>query len=157
MARLSATEKANKERKNPAEEDPEFQIAPMIDILLVLMIFFMTISSTEVLQSNRDLVLPVAKDGKTSKKNEGQVIVNVLWAEMNNSGMVEIDSAKYQNPNEIIPRLNSAFQANPMVRVLVRADRGVRYDYLKGILKAVGMAGIGNITFSVVDKEAAPK
>jgi len=38
------------------EEDPEFQIAPMIDILLVvLLVFFMSISSTEVLQSNHSI------------------------------------------------------------------------------------------------------
>ena len=44
------------------EEDPEFQIAPMIDILLVLLVFFMAISSTEVLQTNDKVRLPVAKE-----------------------------------------------------------------------------------------------
>ncbi len=64
-------------RKAEPDVDPEFQIAPMIDILLVLLVFFMSISSTEVLQSNRDVNLPVARDAKESKKNPGQVIVNV--------------------------------------------------------------------------------
>ena len=41
MHKLSPRQKAEKERKNPVEEDPEFQIAPMIDILLVLLVFFM--------------------------------------------------------------------------------------------------------------------
>ena len=48
----------------PPEEDPEFQIAPMIDILLVLLVFFMSISSTEVLQKTEGINLPVAKDAK---------------------------------------------------------------------------------------------
>ena len=65
MHRETQTQKREKELKNPPEEDPEFQIAPMIDILLVLLVFFMSISSTEVLQSNRDIQLPVAADGKT--------------------------------------------------------------------------------------------
>ena len=30
--------------------DPEFQIAPMIDVLLVLLIFFMSITSAQVLK-----------------------------------------------------------------------------------------------------------
>ena len=38
-----------KRRKVDPETDPEFQIAPMIDILLVLLVFFMSISTTEVL------------------------------------------------------------------------------------------------------------
>jgi len=44
MHNLSHREKLNKERKNPPEEDPEFQIAPMVDILLFLLVFFMSIS-----------------------------------------------------------------------------------------------------------------
>ena len=43
-----------------------------------------------------------------------------------------------------------------MVRVLIRADKDVRYASMKSLLEAVGKAGIANVTFSVVDKEAAP-
>ena len=39
-------EHKKKVRKPDPEIDPEFQIAPMIDILLVLLVFFMSISST---------------------------------------------------------------------------------------------------------------
>ena len=75
----------------PPEEDPEFQIAPMIDILLVLLVFFMSISSTEVLQVNKGVTLPVAKDAKNAEKNtKGQTIVNVLWNKINNAGSLEI-------------------------------------------------------------------
>ncbi|MBA3608646.1 MAG: biopolymer transporter ExbD, partial [Chthoniobacterales bacterium] len=30
--------------------EPEFQVAPMIDVLLVILVFFMTITSTQVLK-----------------------------------------------------------------------------------------------------------
>ena len=46
------------------EEDPEFQIAPMIDILLVLLVFFMSIATEQVLQVNKEVILPVAKEAK---------------------------------------------------------------------------------------------
>jgi hypothetical protein len=69
--------KKKKHRQPEPEADPEFQIAPMIDILLVLLVFFMSISSTEVLQSNKDIRLPVAKDAKDAKENPGQIIVNL--------------------------------------------------------------------------------
>ena len=45
---------------------------------------------------------------------------------------------------------------NPSMRVLVRADRNVRYEYLRSLLKAMGDSGVGNVTFSVVDKESTP-
>jgi len=138
--------------RNPAEEDPEFQIAPMIDILLVLLVFFMSISSTEVLQSNREIALAVAKEAKQPKKTPGQVIVNVSWLPLNNSGSIEVDSQKYPAPSDLVPKLRQELEKNPMTRVLVRVDRSARWSFEREILKAVGDSGITNVTFSVVDK-----
>ena len=94
MHHQSKGKSARAATRNPVEEDPEFQIAPMIDILLVLLVFFMSISSTEVLQSNREIALAVAKEAKQPKKNPGQVIVNVSWVPLNNAGSIEVDSVK---------------------------------------------------------------
>lgn len=141
-------------RKPDVEPDPEFQIAPMIDILLVLLVFFMSISSTEVLQSNKEVNLPVAKDAKEAKENPGQVIINVTYVPINNSTAIEVDQRVYPVPADLVNMLREKVQQNPLVRVLIRADREVRYDYLRKLLEAVGQAGVGNVTFSVVDKDA---
>ena len=138
----------------PPEEDPEFQIAPMIDILLVLLVFFMSISSTEVLQTNKNVLLPVAKDAKQADRDtKGQTIVNVLWGTINQTGSVDVDDIKYDQPEMIIPYLEKKVRANDKMRVLVRADKQVKYEYLRAVMVAAAKAGVGNITFSVVDKE----
>jgi biopolymer transport protein ExbD len=138
------------------EEDPEFQIAPMIDILLVLLIFFMSISSSEVLQVNKDVVLPVAKDAKekTQKPGSGQATINLLWSTIGGTGTVELDEKKYGDPGQLTPILASRVQATPQMRVLLRADKNVRYEYLRAVMVACGNAGVGNVTFSVVDKDS---
>jgi len=155
MHRLTHRQKAEKERKNPPEEDPEFQIAPMIDILLVLLVFFMSISSTEVLQSNHSITLPVAADGKDASKNSpGQVIINIAWVPMNNIGSIEISDVIYPDAQAIIPAVQKSVQANPLARVLIRADRGVKWSFMKPIINAVRLAGIANVTFSVTNKDS---
>ena len=139
-------------RKPEPDVDPEFQIAPMIDILLVLLVFFMSISSTEVLQSSQDVNLPVARDATESKKNPGQVIVNVLYNPLSTETVMEIDERAVKFA-ELAPMLQAKVVANPLVRVLVRADKQVRYEFMRGLLETVGKAGVGNVTFSVADKE----
>lgn len=139
--------------RNAPEEDPEFQIAPMIDILLVLLVFFMSISSTEALQSNKEVNLPVAREAKKPKENPGQVIVNVTWSVKDNIGRIEVNDRVYNSPDELVRVCADAVAVAPATRVLVRADRDVRYEYMKQILKAVANAGIPNVTFSVVDKD----
>ena len=150
----SASKKRASTRLIP-EEDPEFQIAPMIDILLVLLVFFMTISTSEVLQIRQDIVLPVAKDAKekNQKPQDGQVVLNVLWNEINNSGSVDMDTKNYPDPAGIEGPLKVNVKRSPNMRVLIRADRKVRYDFLRNILRITGAAGVQNVTFSVTDKD----
>lgn len=142
-----------KHRKPEADADPEFQIAPMIDILLVLLVFFMSISSTEVLQQNQNVDLPVAKEAKdTPGKAPSQVIVNVLYTPINNATTIEVDERTYAVP-DLIPLLKNKVAANPQVRVLMRADKQVRYEFMRSLLEAIGQSGVGDVTFSVVDKD----
>ena len=149
----AAHQHGKKKRKPDPEIDPEFQIAPMIDILLVLLVFFMSISSTEVLQANKDVKLPVAKEAKEAKENPGQVIINVTYAPINNTTGIEVDQRLYQSPMELVTMLTNKVAANPLVRVVIRADKEVKYEYMRQLLEAVGASGVGNVTFSVVDKE----
>ena len=57
------------------------------------------------------------------------------------------------NLGQLAPMLQAKVGANPFVRVLVRADKQVRYEFMRGLLEAVGKSGVGNVTFSVADKE----
>ena len=146
--------KQRSQTRLPPEEDPEFQIAPMIDILLVLLVFFMSISSTEVLQVNKEVTLPVAKDAKPADKDtKGQTIINVMWSPINNAGSLEIDNKTFAQANQMLGILQTKAQANPAMRILIRADRNVRYEYLKQVMITAGQAGVGKVTFSVVDKD----
>lgn len=149
--------------RNAPEEDPEFQIAPMIDILLVLLVFFMSISSTEVLQSNDAVKLPIAKDAQAADKaaGKGQTIINVLWTPLQNAGIIDIENKKFGVPADVTPelaqRIAKAKEVGKDLRILVRADKDVKYEYMRGLLKAIGQAGGTNVTFSVVNKDnAAP-
>lgn len=143
-------------RKPEAEADPEFQIAPMIDILLVLLVFFISISSTEVLQTNQNIELPVAKEAKEPPKTKaGQVIVNISFSEIGNVTSIEVDE-KQITEAQLTALLQQKSAKNPQLRVLIRSDKRIRYQYLRKILESIGNAGISTITFSAVDK-ATPK
>lgn len=155
MARISHAKASRNATRLAPEEDPEFQIAPMIDILLVLLVFFMSISSTEILQKTEGINLPIAKDAKpASKEKTGQTIINILWSEFTNNGTILMDEKPYPAAAGLAGPLQTKVQANPKMRVLIRADKKVKYEFLKQVMITAGKAGVGNVTFSVVDKEA---
>src|SRR2546430_12495399 len=94
---MSAPNRAKKLRaatRSLPEEDPEFQIAPMIDILLVLLVFFMSIATEQVLQVNKEVVLPVAKDAaerSPEDKAKSELMINLLWLDLGNTGSIIVE------------------------------------------------------------------
>src|SRR3954462_4520442 len=101
MAHASHANKSKAATRLPPEEDPEFQIAPMIDILLVLLVFFMSISTSEILQVSEGVHLPIALDAKPRdsgvKQAGGEIIVNVLWNPINDVGSLEVTDRTFDN------------------------------------------------------------
>src|SRR5947208_16535476 len=59
--------------------EPEFQVAPMIDVLLTILIFFMTITSAQVLKVDKTISLPIAKDAQKKDNSRSEAVVNVRW------------------------------------------------------------------------------
>lgn len=99
-----------------------------------------------------DVTLPVARDAKETPPPSGsQLAIRVMWSAADNTGTIEIEGRKFAKPEEIIETLQEQAKTKPNLRILVRADRTVRYDYLKQVLIAAGKAGVGKVTFSVVD------
>ena len=141
------------------EEDPEFQIAPMIDILLVLLVFFMSIATEQVLQVNQEVVLPVAKDAgelAPDEKKKSELMVNLLWLELGNSGSIVVDD-KQVEPGVLQEMIRKKKEINSDLRVIIRADKRAKYAYVRSVMVAIGGAGVPNITFSAVDKEMENK
>jgi biopolymer transport protein ExbD len=160
MAHLTHAQKAKAATRTLPEEDPEFQIAPMIDILLVLLVFFMSIATDQVLQVNKEVVLPVAKvdaEKKDETKNLSEVMVNVIWT-LDNVGKLEIDGRgemDFATLTDYISKKRQAAEEGGVAnfRVVIRADKRARYQYVRGAMASIGAAKVPNVIFSAVDKE----
>src|SRR4026207_1742257 len=57
--------------------EPAFQVAPMIDVLLTILVFFMTITSAQVLKVDKTINLPIAKDAQKKDNSRAETVVNV--------------------------------------------------------------------------------
>ncbi len=160
MAHLTKAQKAKAATRVLPEEDPEFQIAPMIDILLVLLVFFMSIATDQVLQVNKEVVLPVAKveaDKKEDKAGRSEVFVNVLWT-IDNQGKIEVDGKgemDFATLTDYINKKRDAAESAGITnfRVVIRADKRAKYQYVRGVMASIGGARVPNVIFSAVDKE----
>jgi biopolymer transport protein ExbD len=98
------------------------------------------------------VTLPIAKDAKATPAPGSQLEIRVMWSATDATGTIEIEGRKFTKPEEIIATLQERVKAMPDLRILLRTDRIVRYDYLKQIMAAIGKAGATRVTFSVADQ-----
>ena len=64
-------------RTHVQPERVAFQIAPMVDILLFLLVFFMLTWNFSRNEAELDVKVPAAREGKENRRPAGEVILNV--------------------------------------------------------------------------------
>ncbi len=134
--------------------EPEFQIAPMIDVLLVLLVFFVMITSAEVLKVDKNLTLPVSPNAKQREKEmaKHETAVNLRFDPATNKGVLVMDDNVYNNWQDVIPILKANRERDEKLRVVVRGDALVPAGEIQKVMNLVGEAGISDIAFSASNK-----
>jgi biopolymer transport protein ExbD len=141
--------------------EPEFQIAPMIDVLLVLLIFFMSITTTQVMKVDKSIQLPLAPDAVKRDDQRAEAIINVSWDEAANRATYKMDDKVYA-PADLTPALAAAKKlgeakvtksANPAFRVVIRGDRMAKASAISKAMNAAAEAGISDVSFSAANRD----
>jgi len=131
------------------DEDPEFQVAPMVDVLLVLLMFFTATTTTEIKSQMADLILPEAQDAKDKEKGEGQFTVNInKMGGLEAQGRTGLDEATLSKLIKDDYGQLKKLNPNASYRVLVRADKDLGWEKTKVVLKATAAAGVANVVFA---------
>jgi biopolymer transport protein ExbD len=135
--------------------EPEFQIAPMIDVLLVLLIFFMSITSAQVLKIDKDIKLPIAADAKKkeNKNSMFEAAINVRWVPAKQQSVIKLNETEYSN-EEIVDILTQRKNSNPTYRVVIRGDRDVPAVEIQKVMALIAQSGIDDISFSALNQDS---
>jgi biopolymer transport protein ExbD len=139
---------------NAESGEPEFQIAPMIDVLLVLLIFFMSITSAQVLKIDKDIQLPVAEDAKKKDDKNAmlEAALNVKLKPSSRDAEFKLDELNVDE-EQIIDILTQRKINNPGYRVVIRADKNLPAKEIQKAMTIIGQAGIDDISFSTMNND----
>jgi biopolymer transport protein ExbD len=142
--------------------EPEFQIAPMIDVLLVLLIFFMTVTSAQVLRVDQNIQLPIAPNAARKDNGRSEAVINVRWESDSRRAVFVFQERPHDNAADFVSELREVREAserqfssgrNPSFRVVIRADRELPARFVAQAMGAAGEAGISDISFSTSNRE----
>ena len=142
--------------------EPEFQVAPMIDVLLVLLIFFMSITSAQVLKVDKSITLPIAANAIKMDNSRSQAIVNVRWDEAAKKATYIMDDRVFAEIADLTKALVEAKKVgetkvtksqNPTFRCVIRGDREAYAESITRAMNAAAEAGITDVTISAANHE----
>lgn len=120
-----------------------FQIAPMLDVVFLLLCFFVTTQIFSQWETEVDITLPTAQTGDMPQRLPGEVIINIHEdGRMVVSGTT-LDEGRLRS---MLERLVTLFPGQP---VLLRADKQTPYDYIIRVLDICREQDIWNISFAV--------
>ena len=125
----------------------------MVDVLLTILIFFMTITSAQVLKVDKSITLPVAPNAIKKDDQRAESIINVRWNAARQTPEYVFDETSYPRPEDLVPILRGRAAGNPKYRVVIRGDRDATADTIARVMNVAGNAGVSDISFSTVNKE----
>ncbi|MAD80522.1 MAG: biopolymer transporter ExbD [Pirellulaceae bacterium] len=137
--------------QNLRSGDLGFDMTPMIDVVFLLIIFFLVSSHLARQEAQMALPLPIADSGTKAEDIEGRRLT------LNVKGDGEmILAGRPVTRQELGQRLVVAREAaNGELEVRIRGDREVPYRHISPIMLSCARTGIWNVTIGVYRTEDA--
>ena len=123
---------------------PEMNVTPLVDVVLVLLIIFMVV--TPQLEAGAAVDLPAVVNPDKGEDNSLTPTTVSLTAQ----GALFVDKKEVPKA-QFAEQLRAVHEKDPEARVVLKADRGVRYAEVRGVFKTLQEIGFPGISLQVVD------
>lgn len=134
-----------KRRGRPAA----LQMTALMDIVFLLLCFFVTTSVFSQWETEVAISLPTAKSATVPGRMPGEIILN-----LSESGQLTVNGQELTT-EELSARLARVAKFYPGQPVVIRADRATPYEALMGVIDACRAADIWNFSLATRDDENA--
>jgi biopolymer transport protein ExbD len=135
-------------KKNIGNEQTGFQLAPMVDIMFLLLIFFMVSSIYYQLEKNLEVKVPRAESGVSSERSPGELIINV-----DKKGSYYINNIK-QSLESVEELLRDVVKKHNQTQpVIIRCDKDTAHKYFVKIFDVCQKLEIEDIRIATEPKD----
>ena len=137
-------------RKRIQPESITLQLAPMIDVILFLLTFFLLTWNLARYESDLEVKVPKAQNAKDPQRLPGEVIINIRKEGVITLNRREVPLSELQ---QILKEVSKNY---PDQAVIIRADEGTEYRFLIGVLDVCSGENLWNVAFATNKGETKP-
>jgi biopolymer transport protein ExbD len=129
-------------RSRATIQHPGIQLAPLVDVLMLLLIFFLLTWNAARNENELDIKVPKASAAKEKAAPPGDVVVNVK-----SDGTVVVNRRTMNGP-ELSNLLQNLIKLYPDQAVVIRGDEAGAYKNIVNVLNICSEAGVSNVAFA---------
>ena len=129
------------------EEGAVLNLTSMIDVVFLLIIFFMVSTTFMNMEKEMDLNLPEAASGRTEEMEQDEIIINVMA-----DGRMKVGD-KFYDLNGLIERLKQVALSDPDTPVTIRGDRDTVFQNAVRAMDACGQANLHRISVGILGNQ----
>jgi len=132
--------------------DEHVNVTPLIDVMMCLIIFFLVCGRLAAQESNDKVVIPRAELGQQLPEQRDRLLINVVPKDPDHpNSNAEPDIYIRGAPvgmNDLTRYLRDEKGQTPDMKVIIRADKDIAYEWIAPVLTACAQAGIKSVNFS---------
>ncbi|HRX54972.1 MAG: biopolymer transporter ExbD [Verrucomicrobiales bacterium] len=124
-------------------------LSPMIDLVFLLLFFFMVSSRLITVHQDPSIVPPVASHSLVAKDTRGRVVLNLRA----DGSIHDEHGERLEGLPAVEVLMRRSHEADPTVRLHLRADHRVRYEKINDVVQASARGGVSSVIFATYQVE----
>ena len=127
---------------------PAIQMTPLIDMVFLTLIFFMSAFVFYELENELDISVPPAEESHEIQRAPGEIIINIR-----EDGTVVVNQRElgFDELKTLLMRVAAMYKGQP---VIIRGDQDTRHKHVIKVLDICAASNIWNISFATMKEEA---
>lgn len=136
-------------RVTPQHTHHGMNLVPLIDVLFILLIFFIVTFAMARFETELEISVPAAEASKSiSQRQVGEMVINVR-----EDGTI-VWNSKELTENQLTGQLNELARYNRKQAIIIRGDVSTPYEKIVRVLDATHRAGLYHVSFATMKPKA---
>ena len=131
------------------EGDASVDMSPMIDLVFLLLIFFLVNATMIIVQQDANVKPPIASNAKEAKSGKGRIVVNIYE---NGDLFDDNGTLQFNEDEDLFDYIKEAKEEVDLLgfepRLHLRGDKRAVFKHARKVIRIAAKAGVDQVIFA---------
>lgn len=144
--------------QSEGDDDTRVDMSPMIDMVFLLLIFFLVNATLIIVEMDKDVKVPIAKHSLKQETKHGRIVINVYGDKDVAKGRFRTADGKtsFESDDDLMKYIDEQKQMweqkGHTPRLHLRAHNSVHFTYVRRAIRAAAQAGVNEVIFITLQR-----